>query len=48
MDATMDVSVNKELNWGEEHKRAEIADQHIERHLRSDKGLIFVTKNASR
>lgn len=41
------VSVNKELNWGKEMK-AEMTDQHIERHLRSDKGLIFVTKNASR
>lgn len=47
MDATIEVSVNKELNWGEE-MRAEMTDQHIERHSRSDKGLILVTKNASR
>lgn len=32
----------------ERNKRAEMTDQHIERHSRSDKGLIFVTKNASR
>lgn len=33
---------------GIRNKRAEMTDQDIERHLRSDKGLLFVTKNASR
>lgn len=46
MDIVIDVSADKELRWRE--IRAEMTDQHIERHSRSDKGLIFVTKNASR
>lgn len=36
----------KQLRWREE-MRAEMSDQHIERHSGSEKGLIFVTKNAS-
>lgn len=30
------------------NKRAEMTDQCMERHSRSDKGLVFVTKNATR
>lgn len=46
MDIVIDASADKELRWKE--IKAEMTDQHIERHSRSDKGLIFVTKNASR